>query len=56
MQVRTGLFKYVRYKDIEWHHKRGWMIVANLGTPHNEFSVLMWRCYCALTELAYHGK
>jgi hypothetical protein len=44
--IRTGLFKYVRYDDIDAYHKQGWLIVANLGKPHSLYSVLMWHCDC----------
>ena len=44
--IRTGLFRYVRYDDIDTYHKQGWLIVANLGKPHSLYSVLMWHCDC----------
>jgi hypothetical protein len=44
--IRTGTFKYVIYARVEDYHRRGWMIVADLGLPHSNYSVLMWRCDC----------
>jgi len=44
--IRTGLFRYVRYDDIDTYHKQGWLIVANLDKPHSLYSVLMWHCDC----------
>lgn len=46
MTERTGLFRYVRYADVEGYHRRGWMIVADLGPFHGTYSCLMWRCEC----------
>jgi len=43
---RLGWFKYVKYSDIEIFHRVGWMVVADLGLPHSEYSVLMWHCDC----------
>lgn len=44
--ARTGLFRYVRYGDIDAYHRLGWMVVADLGQPHREYSVLCWHCDC----------
>lgn len=46
MTVRTGLFRYVRHQDIDHYHKLGWMVVADLGAPHSQYSVLAWHCGC----------
>lgn len=49
MTVRTGLFRYVRHKDIPAYHKRGWFVaVADLGPTHGTWSVLMWGCQCRI--------
>jgi hypothetical protein len=44
--THTGAFHYVRWDDIETFHKRGWMVIADLGHPHGQYAVLMWRCDC----------
>lgn len=44
--TRTGLFKYVIYAQINAYHRQGWMVVGDLGPPHNNYSVLMWKCSC----------
>lgn len=44
--IRTGTFSYVPWDNIEDHHRKGWMVVADLGLTHGQFSVLMWRCEC----------
>lgn len=44
--TRTGLFKYVVYDKIDEFHRAGWMVVGDLGPPHNNYSVLMWKCDC----------
>lgn len=44
--IRIGLFRYVRLKDVDTFHRYGWMAVADLGIPHNAWSVLMWHCEC----------
>jgi len=46
MNIRTGLFLYVRYEDIGKKEREGWMVIGNLGLPHSNYSVLMWRCDC----------
>jgi hypothetical protein len=45
-RVRSGLFRYVRHADVDEFHRRGWMIVADLGSVHGYWSVLMWSCEC----------
>lgn len=42
-QVRTGLFRYIPWAKIDDFHRRGWLIVADLGS---EYSVLGWHCEC----------
>lgn len=44
--IRTGLFRYVRLKDVDTFCSYGWMVVADLGIPHNAWSILMWHCEC----------
>lgn len=44
--TRTGQFRYVRWQDVDAFHRDGWMVVADLGVPHGEYAVLMWRCDC----------
>ena len=44
--IRTGNFRYVSHFAIDAMHKRGWMVVADLGPTHGNWSVLMWRCDC----------
>lgn len=44
--IRFGLFRYVPHHLIDAYHKRGWMVVADLGPVHGSYSVLMWRCDC----------
>lgn len=47
MNVRTGLFRYVRHDHVPAMERDGWMVVADLGPVHGAWSVLMWRCECA---------
>lgn len=44
--IRTGLFRYVRHVDVFSFMKRGWMVAADLGPTHGQWSVLMWHCEC----------
>ena len=44
--IQTGLFRYVRWQDVEQYHRLGWMMVAHLGPTHGMWSVLMWHCGC----------
>lgn len=48
--IRTGLFRYVRLQDVDTFYRYGWMWVADLGIPHNQWSVLMWHCECGFIE------
>jgi len=48
--IRTGQFRYVRYQDIQAREQAGWMVVADLGPVHGEYSVLMWCCDCGGAE------
>jgi hypothetical protein len=47
---RTGLFRFVRHHDVFDRFTRGWMIVADLGSTHGHWSVLMWHCECGEIE------
>lgn len=49
-KVRTGLFRYVRHERIWDMMREGWMVVADLGATHGQWSVLMWRCDCPGAE------
>jgi hypothetical protein len=40
--IRTGLFRIVLHERVDEYHRRGWMVVADLG----EWSALMWKCEC----------
>lgn len=44
--TRVGTFKYVRFAELENYHRAGWMVVADLGPTHGQWSCLMWRCDC----------
>lgn len=44
--TRTGLFRFVRHGEVEAYHRRGWMVVADLGATHGVWSVLCWHCEC----------
>jgi hypothetical protein len=44
--MMTGQFRYVRWSALEQHLRKGWMVVADLGPPHDTYSVLCWRCDC----------
>lgn len=44
--IRNGLFRYVLHEHIEAFHRRGWMVAADLGPRHGQWSVLMWHCEC----------
>lgn len=46
MSVRTGLFHYVPYRRLQDFLACGWMVVADLGPIHGQYSVLCWRCDC----------
>ena len=40
----TGIFRYMRLQDVADRLNDGWRYVAELGIPHNRWSVLMWWC------------
>jgi len=41
---------FVVHRQIEDYLRLGWMMVANLGEYHGQFSVLMgWCCQCPCT-------
>lgn len=44
--IRTGLFRYVRHSDAYAYMVRGWMVTADLGPTHGQWSVLMWHYEC----------
>lgn len=44
--IRTGLFRYVRMKQVDGYMRRGWLVVDDLGPTHGRWSVLMWHCEC----------
>ena len=44
--VRSGLFRYVRWGDVDAYHKRGWMVANDLGQRHGIWATLMWHCEC----------
>ena len=46
--IREGLYRYVRHTKVDEYHKKGWMIVATLGSTHGYWSVLMWHCECGM--------
>ncbi|MCA0401307.1 MAG: hypothetical protein LCH38_10885 [Proteobacteria bacterium] len=48
--MRTGLFRYVRFRDLPEYFRRGWMIAADLGPTHGQWSVLCWHCECGEVE------
>lgn len=44
-------FRYVVHSRIADYLRLGWLIVADLGHPHNQWSVLAeWVCDCPLKE------
>jgi hypothetical protein len=47
-EIRNGLFRYVRHKDVDAYLRRGWLVVGDLGPTHGQWSVLCWGCECAL--------
>ena len=47
MTVRTGLFRYARWSDLDQYLSAGWMVIGDLGPVHGAWSVLLWRCDCA---------
>ena len=44
--VRTGLFRYVRWARLNEFLRRGWLPVAHLGPTHGQWSVFCWHCEC----------
>lgn len=44
--IRTGTFRYARFQDLEKFLQAGWMVVADLGPTHGQWSCLIWRCDC----------
>lgn len=50
MPVREGLFRYVRWADLDAYHRRGWMVAGDLGPRHGVWSALMWHCECGAVK------
>lgn len=48
--TRTGLFRYVKWAQLDAMFKRGWMPVADLGEHHGRWSILCWHCECGEVE------
>jgi hypothetical protein len=47
----TRTFRYVRHERILDYLNLGWMVVADLGPTHGEWSVFMeFRCVCGKGE------
>ena len=47
--IRT--FRYVIHQSIPAYLKLGWMVVADLGPIHGEWSMLLeWKCQCKCVE------
>lgn len=45
------VFRYVLHDCVENFLNLGWMVVADLGEVHGQYSVLMWRpCECRYVE------
>lgn len=40
----TGIFRYIRTKDVADRMDQGWRYVGDLGPTHGQWSVLMWWC------------
>lgn len=40
--IRVGLFRIVVHYRAEEYHRRGWMVIDDLGP----YSALMWHCEC----------
>lgn len=46
-------FRYVLHERVRDFIMLGWLECADLGPPHNEYSVLMcWPCQCKYVEPA----
>ena len=44
-------FRYVIYNRVFNYMRLGWMVAADLGPPHSEYSCLMcWPCSCKCVE------
>ena len=41
-----GIYRYIRHQHVAAHLALGWMIAADLGPTHGQWSVLMWHCDC----------
>ena len=50
----TRTFRYVTYDRIPDYLALGWLVVADLGHPHSQWSVLCeWLCECPCVEPNY---
>jgi hypothetical protein len=51
MTPREWHVRYVKHHRVIDYLWLGWMVVADLGSTHGEFSVLMsWPCACRIVE------
>lgn len=51
----TRIFRYVTFSRVPDYLALGWVIVAELPHPHNQWSVLCeWLCQCSMVEPS-HG-
>lgn len=51
--LRTRWYRMVPHERIPAYLALGWMVVADLGPVHGEWSVLMrWSCDCTMVEPA----
>ena len=47
MTIRTGLFRFVRWRDVPAFEARGWWVITNaVDCHHAGWSALMWHCEC----------
>lgn len=48
----TRIFRYVAWQQFDDYLRLGWLPVADLGSPHNEWSVLcQWLCRCKVPQV-----
>jgi len=47
---REGLFRFVRWHDVDAYFRRGWMVAGDLGPKHGLWSALMWHCECGQVQ------
>lgn len=54
--MRCPIVKYVQHWQVGSHLRIGWMVLADLGPTHGEFSVLMgWPCNCKMA-VPFRGR